>query len=87
MIVIAAAVLKEVDSQCLVACPNNGCTHDQDSGWVDAVHKHNTIARTQIQNVTFGEIAGFADEHLSSMDENSPRCHIQDILQEKKSTM
>ena len=40
MIVIAAAALKEVDSQCLVACPDNGCTHDPDSGWVDTVHKH-----------------------------------------------
>ena len=40
MAVIAAAVLKEVDSQCLVACPDNGCTHDPDSGWVDTVHKH-----------------------------------------------
>ena len=41
MAVIAATALKGVDSQCLVACPNNGCRHDPDSGWVDTVHKHN----------------------------------------------
>ena len=54
MVVIAAAVFKEVDSGCVVACPKNGCIHNPESGWVDTVHKHIHFSKlTQLLKVTF----------------------------------